>query len=49
MMVIGKFVFRLMNYQVADCTCGGMASYANCTKLPIALVVVWPLMQIVQI
>jgi len=35
MMIIGKFVFRLMNYQVANCTCGGMASYANCKDLSI--------------
>jgi hypothetical protein len=28
-----KFCFRLMNYQVANCKCGGMASYANCKDL----------------
>lgn len=30
-----KICFRLTNYQVANCTCGGMASYANCKDLSI--------------
>jgi hypothetical protein len=30
-----KICFTLMNYQVANCTCGGMASHANCNDLSI--------------
>ncbi len=30
-----RICFRLMNYQVANCTCGGMVSNANCKDLSI--------------